>query len=142
MTRLAWQLRMREAFLAMWRGLLGTEGTLAVPTCTEREGMPKPTFDPDLSQSEAGAFSEFFRKQPGVLRSHNPTHSVAALGPAAPLITGGHRAAAGRPSPWGDGAFGHGSPWDVLVARECVVRRNGCRVGCKLLRCVSGRADR
>ena len=105
------------ALLATLQGVLGLEGTLAVPTCTEREGYPKPTFDPALSPSEAGAFSEFFRMQPGVIRSHSPTHSVAALGPGASAITAGHRAAAGRPTPWGDGAFGHGSPWDVLAAR-------------------------
>lgn len=105
------------ALLALWRSVLGPEGTLAVPTCTEREGYPKPTFDPALSPSEAGAFSEFFRMQPGVIRSHNPTHSVAVQGPEAGTLTGGHRAAGGRPSPWGDGAFGHGSPWDLLAAR-------------------------
>ncbi len=106
------------ALLATWNAVLEPEGTLAVPTCTEREGIPKPTFDPALSPSEAGAFSEFFRNQPGVIRSHSPTHSVAALGPGASALTAGHRAAAGRPSPWGDGAFGHGSPWDVLVERS------------------------
>jgi neutral ceramidase len=106
------------AWVALWQEVLGPEGTLAVPTCTEQEGIPKSTFDPLLSSSEAGPFSEFFRAQPGVIRSHSPTHSVAALGPAASTITAGHRVAAGRPTPWGDGAFGHGSPWDILAARD------------------------
>ena len=30
----------------------------------------------------------------------------------------GHRKASGRPSPWDERAFGHGSPWDWLVARN------------------------
>jgi aminoglycoside N3'-acetyltransferase len=98
--------------------LLGERGTLIVPTCTHHEGVPKPTFDPQLSPSEMGAFSEFFRRQPGVLRSHSPTHSVAAFGATAQAITAGHRTAFGRPTPWGEGSFGHNSPWDVLAEQN------------------------
>jgi len=103
-----------EQILGILLERLGPKGTLVVPTCTPREGLPKDPFDPALSPSEAGSFSEFFRKQPGVLRSHNPTHSVAALGPLAADICAGHRTAAPRPGPWGDAAFGIGSPWDFL----------------------------
>lgn len=94
--------------------LVGLTGTLVVPTCTPVEGHPKPTFDPFLSPSEMGPFSEFFRTQPNVVRSHNPTHSIAACGPLADNLTARHRTASGRSSPWGDGAFGNGSPWDLL----------------------------
>lgn len=97
--------------------LVAPDGTLVVPTCTPAEGTPKPTFDPILSPSEMGPFSEFFRNQPDVVRSHSPTHSVAARGARAAEIISGHRAAAGRPTPWGEGPFGKGSPWDVLY--EC-----------------------
>lgn len=97
--------------------LVAPDGTLVVPTCTPAEGTPKPTFDPILSPSEMGPFSEFFRNQPDVVRSHSPTHSVAARGARAEEIISGHRAAAGRPTPWGEGPFGKGSPWDVLY--EC-----------------------
>lgn len=98
--------------------LVGSEGTLVVPTCTPAEGYPKPTYDPVLSPSEMGAFSEFFRKQPGVVRSHCPTHSVAARGATAEELISGHRTAAGRPTPWGEGPFGKGSPWDFLYAHN------------------------
>ncbi|HOR01126.1 MAG TPA: AAC(3) family N-acetyltransferase [Anaerolineae bacterium] len=97
---------------------IAPHGTLVVPTCTATEGYPKPTFDTVLSPSEAGPFSEFFRQQPGVLRSHSPTHSVAARGPLAEHIVAGHRSAWGRPTPWGEGPFGHGSPWDVLMEQD------------------------
>ncbi len=97
--------------------LVAPDGTLVVPTCTPAEGAPRPTFDPILSPSEMGPFSEFFRNQPDVVRSHSPTHSVAARGARAEEIISGHRAAAGRPTPWGEGPFGKGSPWDVLY--EC-----------------------
>jgi len=109
-----------HALLAALQGLIGERGTLVVPTCTATEGLPKEPFDPALSPSEAGAFSEFFRKQPGVVRSHNATHSVAALGPLAESVTAGHRAAGPRRSPWGDAAFGIGSPWDLLLEHHAL----------------------
>ena len=101
--------------VASLQGLVGEGGTVVVPTCTDTEGRPKPTFDPALSPSEAGPFSEFFLHLSGVERSHSTTHSVAALGPGALRLTAGHRAAQGRPTPWGEEAFGHGSPWDLLL---------------------------
>lgn len=94
--------------------IVGTNGTLVVPTCTPTEGYPKPTFDPMLSPSEMGPFSEFFRLEPNVVRSHSTTHSLAALGTNAHALIQGHRYAAGRPTPWGEGSFGRGSPWDWL----------------------------
>ena len=97
---------------------VGKTGTLFVPTCTPREGAPKPPFDPAESVSEAGDFSEFFRRSPGVLRSHHPTHSVAAIGPAAEAGVSAHRAARSRPTPWGDSAFGLGSPWEFLYQAD------------------------
>jgi aminoglycoside N3'-acetyltransferase len=93
-------------------------GTLVVPTCTATEGYPKPPFDPALSPSEVGPFSEFFRKQPGVVRSHNATHSVAARGVLADKLVAGHREAAGRPTPWGESPFGKGSPWNLLYEQN------------------------
>ncbi|RPJ51148.1 MAG: hypothetical protein EHJ95_05840 [Methanobacteriota archaeon] len=109
-----------EDILSVLLERLGPEGTLVVPACTPIEGYPKEPFDPALSPSEAGPFSEFFRKQPAVLRSHNPTHSVAALGRLAADLVGGHRTAGPRPSPWGDAAFGAGSPWDLLSKNGAV----------------------
>jgi len=103
-----------ESLASALQGLVGPNGTLVAPTCTPAEGYPKPTFDPALSPSEMGPFSEFFRKQPGALRSHSPTHSVAARGSMAEELAAGHRSARGRPTPWGEGPFGKGCPWDVL----------------------------
>lgn len=103
-----------ESLAATLQEFAGPGGTLVVPTCTPAEGYPKPTFDPILSASEMGPFSEFFRKQPDVVRSHSPTHSLAARGALAKELISGHRSAAGRPTPWGEGPFGKGSPWDLL----------------------------
>jgi neutral ceramidase len=98
--------------------LVGTNGTLVVPTCTPIEGYPKPTFDPMLSPSEMGPFSEYFRLEPEVVRSHSTTHSLAALGKHAHELIQGHRYSAGRQSPWGESAFGRGSPWDWLYEQN------------------------
>jgi neutral ceramidase len=106
-----------SALLESLRSFLAP-GLLVVPTSTPLQGRPKPTFDPHLAPSEAGPFSEFFRQQPGVLRSHSPTHSLAALGKDAQTLLASHRSAYGRPSPWGDGAFGKLSPWDELYKRD------------------------
>lgn len=103
-----------RSLTAELQALVGPNGTLVVPTCTPIEGYPKPTFDPMLSPSEMGPFSEFFRLEPHVIRSHSTTHSLAALGSNAEELIQGHRYAAGRPSPWGEGSFGKGSPWDWL----------------------------
>jgi aminoglycoside 3-N-acetyltransferase len=46
-------------------------------------------FDPVRSRSRTGIVTEFFRRQPGVRRSGNPTHSVAASGRYAREITQG-----------------------------------------------------
>jgi aminoglycoside N3'-acetyltransferase len=103
-----------QKLVAELQKLIGTNGTLVVPTCTPTEGYPKPTFDPMLSPSEMGPFSEFFRLEPNVVRSHSTTHSLAALGSLSEELIQGHRYAAGRPTPWGEGSFGKGSPWDWL----------------------------
>jgi neutral ceramidase len=107
-----------DGLLAAIRQVVGASGDIAAPACTASEGQPKPVFDPLLSPSESGPFSEFFRRQPGVVRSHNPTHSVAAQGPGAGAITAGHRAAFGRQTPWGEASFGYGSAWDALAERD------------------------
>jgi neutral ceramidase len=98
--------------------LVSQAGLLVVPTCTPVEGQPKPTFDAFRSPSEMGWFSEFFRRQPGVHRSSNPTHSVAAWGSKASELVSGHRFAAGRQTPWGESPFGLDSPWDRLYSRN------------------------
>ena len=66
-----------DAFLEV----LGSSGTLLVPTfsysfCSGRD------YDALTTPSTTGAFTEVFRKRPGVVRSREPNFSVAGLGPA------------------------------------------------------------
>ncbi|MHC1773178.1 MAG: AAC(3) family N-acetyltransferase [Flexilinea sp.] len=88
--------------------------TVIVPTCTSSEGAPKPVFSADTAKSEEGLFSELYRTLPDVIRSHNPTHSVAAYGIKAGEICSKHRSAYGRNSRWGEISFGKNSPWDWM----------------------------
>ncbi|MCE5313872.1 MAG: AAC(3) family N-acetyltransferase [Armatimonadota bacterium] len=66
--------------------VIGAEGTLIVPTFTYGLGV----FDPGASPSVVGAISEAVRTHPNALRSLHPTHSVAAVGELADVITDGH----------------------------------------------------
>lgn len=71
--------------------VLGPKGTLAMPTHSNNVLGTRP-YIPSTSPSNTGAITEYFRRMPGVLRSAHPTHSVAALGPAARALTGAVRA--------------------------------------------------
>lgn len=93
---------------------LGPEGTLVMPTLSMRNfsnayrewhiGRP----------SDTGYLTDYFRTLPGVLRSDQATHSVAALGPLARELTWEHAARGPRDCIFGEFAFGHASPWQKL----------------------------
>ncbi len=108
-----------EAWVAALVAVAGPGLTLVVPTLTAREGRPRPPFNPLTSPSDCGLVSEVFRQFPGAVRSHHNTYSVAALGPEARTLTEGHRLARGRPSIWGESAFGDASPWYQMYIRDC-----------------------
>lgn len=75
--------------IAMLQERLTPEGTLMMPTFTYNySGAGLPPYDPATSVGiENGILSETFRQTPGVLRSENPTYSVAAWGKHAELLT-------------------------------------------------------
>jgi aminoglycoside N3'-acetyltransferase len=107
-----------DAFLSV----LGSEGTLVMPTLCQKEMDRRfEIWDVRTSPSDVGRITETFRLRPGVLRSDHATHSVAATGRWAFEITQGHRTASGRPGPWGDAAFGRGSPWEKLYDLEAQI---------------------
>src|SRR2546426_756009 len=72
---------------ALWQ-VLGPHGTIAVPTYTF-SFCRQEVFDVQGTPTAGGPwgtsadFLEYFRRQPGVLRSRDPIHSVAATGPNA-----------------------------------------------------------
>jgi aminoglycoside 3-N-acetyltransferase len=74
---------------------IGPGGTLAVPTFPFRGSMlahvrGDPDFDVDETPSLMGAVTEEVRTRPGALRSLEPTHPVAALGPLAEFLVEDH----------------------------------------------------
>lgn len=60
---------------------IGESGTLLMPALSyESVTADQPHFDVRHTPSNVGALAEYFRQQPGVLRSLHPTHSVAGIG--------------------------------------------------------------
>lgn len=91
--------------------VVGTEGTVIAPTLTGNELIGPDadiTFDVVSTPSWTGAIAEAVRTWPGAVRSIHPTHSVAAIGAAAQLLTRGH---ADCVTP-----CGQGSPYAWLAA--------------------------
>lgn len=79
---------------------VGDEGTVVVPTFTPNRARREP-FDRARTPSETGAITEALRARDDAVRSDHPTHSVAALGPAATELTAdhGYRNSLGEGSP-------------------------------------------
>lgn len=106
--------------LASIRNVVGPDGTILVPTYTFSFCRQEP-FDPGTSATAGGPWSpsadflEFFRQQPGVVRSPDPIHSVAGQGPAAARLLR-------DPAPT---CFGRGSVFERLVDANVLV----CLIG-------------
>lgn len=71
-----------QVLLGALRAAVGQSGTLLVPTYTYSIGSGA-LFDVQETPSAVGEFTEFFRKQPGALRSADPMLAVAGQGPRA-----------------------------------------------------------
>ena len=70
---------------------VGPEGTLCIPTLSYLfVNAEHPLFDVRATPTNLGAIPTAFLRRAGVVRSVHPTHSVAALGPAAATVTGSH----------------------------------------------------
>jgi aminoglycoside 3-N-acetyltransferase len=80
--------------LALLREVVGERGTILFPTYPRLPAhealLSGDVFDVRRSPSFTGILTEFARRQPGAIRSLNPTKSVAAIGPLAAELTGAH----------------------------------------------------
>ncbi len=77
--------------IAGLRQALGPDGTLLMPALSYAAvTRERPRFDLVLTPSNVGVIAESFRRQPGVMRSLHPTHSVCGIGPAAAALLGKH----------------------------------------------------
>ncbi len=109
-------------------GLLETVapgGTVMVPALTgRRQDGPSdpPTFDVRTTPCWTGIIPETFRRRADARRSLHPTHSVAAIGPAASSLISGHL---DSPTP-----CGKGSPYLRLAERKGKVVFLGVDLAC------------
>ena len=83
--------------------VVGSEGTVMVPTFTfsfTKGGVP---FHPAKTPSRVGLITDVFWRRPDAYRSRHPTHSVAAIGKHAEYLTSGHEdtSAFSKHGPWG-----------------------------------------
>lgn len=103
-----------EAVIRGFMDVLGEEGTLVMPTLIQKD-FSNAYRDWHIDRpSDVGLITEVFRKMPGVVRSDQATHSVAAIGPKAQWITEGHTDFGPRFGPFGDYAFSYSSPWQKM----------------------------
>lgn len=110
-----------EAVVESFLEAVGKDGTLVMPTLSQKDwehiyetwNMDKP--------SDVGLITETFRKMPGVYRSDQATHSVAAYGKMADQITKEHTAYGLRRGPFGDTAFCRSSPWQKMYEADAKI---------------------
>ncbi len=112
-------------FVTLLQKLLGDKGTLLVLTSpfsgTESEYVHShDTFDVRRTPSKTGLFTEVFRRMPGVTRSMQPTHPVAAWGVNAHALTATHHLGT---------AFGPQSPFLKLADCRGIIVGVGARMG-------------
>jgi aminoglycoside 3-N-acetyltransferase len=91
-------------------------GLLAMPAhsyCYPMAGAAAPVFDVVTTPSVVGAITEAFRRQPGVVRSLHPTHSLAVEGAGGPALIAGHETCA---TP-----CGAGTPYARLVQMDAAI---------------------
>ena len=109
-------------FVQMLREFCGPNRTLAMPAFYF--GDPdiggasvtfekNPRFDLRRTPSQMGLATEIFRRTKGVRQSRHPIYRVSALGPLAEALTKGHETA--------EGAFGRGSPFDVMATHDTLI---------------------
>lgn len=75
-----------QAVIQALLNVIGTRGTLLMPVFNG----PGTAIDLNSMPSRLGLITETFRTWPHVLRSNDPTHSIAAIGRQAIDIIGGH----------------------------------------------------
>lgn len=110
-----------EGVIRGFEQAIGEDGTLVAPTlCSEDFFNSYNTWHLD-KKSDVGYLTEYFRKLPGVLRSNQATHSVAARGPLAYELTYEHTAYGPHLCPFGEYAFSDSSPWMKMYKRNAKI---------------------
>ena len=79
---------------------------------TEGTGPSGKVFDPKQTPSRVGSITDLFWRRPNAVRSHHPTHCVAAIGKRAAEYTVGHELVA--TFDW-DSPYGRTVRWDGYI---------------------------
>lgn len=90
--------------------LMGSSGTLVVPTHSFSLANTSKTFDYNCTPSETGPFSEFVRKLPGAVRQLHPFSSSTAIGFRAKEMCGSCTRH----------VYGWGSPFHKMVESDAI----------------------
>lgn len=110
-----------ETVIDSFLKILGGEGTLVMPTLSQKSWE---TVYEDWSMdrpSDVGLLTEVFRKRDDAHRSDQATHSVAAVGRMAAELTREHTDFGPRIGPFGDYAFSRSSPWQKLYDKNATI---------------------
>src|SRR5262249_43045932 len=102
--------------------------TIVMPThtyCYPGTDGAVSTFDPKSTPSVVGVITDAFWRQPKVVRSVHPTHSLAAEGPLAGKLVAGHELC--------DTPCGLGTPYHRLVEWDAGVLMFGVTFDCYTL---------
>jgi aminoglycoside 3-N-acetyltransferase len=107
----------------------GPDGLVAMPTHTwSTVSAAQPVFHEQLSPSTTGRITESFRLRPSAVRSLHPTHSVAAIGPAAQEFCRDHElysTPCARLSPYGRLVAARGQVLMLGVGLDCLTLMHG-----------------
>lgn len=99
--------------IAALRAWLADGVGLALPTHTwsypNASGVA-PVYDYQVTPSVVGTITNYYREQPGVVRSLHPSHSVAYSGPEAQGFIDGHELC--------ETPCGYGTPYERLIAQD------------------------
>lgn len=90
MKRVGWIQEGIDGLLTAFLEVLGAEGTLAVPTHTYTGSKSERGYNPAITASKVGQFTECVLRDPRAYRSGHPTHSSAAIGAKAKELTENH----------------------------------------------------
>ena len=100
---------------------VGKEGTVIFPTLCQKD-WPHVYDNWSMdAPSDVGYLTNYFRNLPGVKRSNQATHSVAAIGKYADYITETHGISGKRHGIFGDTPFAADSPWEKMYQLDTKV---------------------
>jgi aminoglycoside 3-N-acetyltransferase len=99
--------------IAALRAWLADGVGLALPTHTwsyPNESGVAPVYDYQVTPSVVGTITNYYREQPGVVRSLHPSHSIAYSGPEAQGFIDAHELC--------ETPCGHGTPYERLLTQD------------------------